>query len=242
MNGEIFRKKNAARLAVLVDPDKCTGAHTRTLLEISLSCRVDYFFVGGSLITGNTFDDTVTQLKQQKEAPVILFPGSHYQLSAQADALLMLSLVSGRNAEYLIGQHVTAAPRIRQMKLPVIPTGYILIDGGNTPATAYITQTLPIPRDKPDIAAATALAAEMLGMQVIYLEAGSGARATVSAEMIQAVKEQVQLPVIVGGGIRTPEDAERISAAGADVIVVGNVLEKNPETLLEISLAVHQSN
>lgn len=241
MTIENFRKKNSAKLAVLIDPDKHTNQTLQLLIGLSLNAKVDFFFVGGSLLSNDTFEQTVESLKQQHQIPVVIFPGNNYQLSSKADALLMLSLISGRNAEYLIGQQVVAAPYIKQMKLKTIPTGYILIDGGRTTTTSYITQTIPIPNDKPDIAVATAIAGEMLGMQLIYLEAGSGALTTVSPSMVRMVKQQVAIPLVVGGGIKTPEDAERLCTAGADVLVVGNVLEKSPELLMEISLAVHQN-
>ena len=170
---------------------------------------------------------------------MILFPGNNYQLCEEADALLLLSLISGRNPEYLIGQHVVAAPLIKESGIEAIPTGYLLIDGGKISTTSYITQTVPIPADKPDVAVATALAGEQLGLKLIYLEAGSGAANPVSAEMISAVKKNVSLPLIVGGGIRSGAQAEAACQAGADIIVVGNILEKAPELLMELSLAVH---
>lgn len=241
MTNENLRRTTSTKLAVLIDPDKHTEETLLQLIELSRNAKVDFFFVGGSLLSNDTFEQTVETLKQQQQIPVIIFPGNNYQLSSKADALLMLSLISGRNAEYLISQHVVAAPRIRQFKLKTIATGYILIDGGRITTTSYITQTVPIPNDKPDIAVATALAGEMLGMQLIYLEAGSGALTTVSPEIVRSVKRQVTVPVIVGGGIKTPVHAETLCRAGADVLVVGNVLEKSQELLMEISLAVHQN-
>lgn len=195
--------------------------------------------VGGSLLLDDQFEKTLTRLRRSCGAPIVLFPGNNYQLSKQADAILLLSLISGRNPEFLIGQHVVAAPQIRESGLEVIPTGYMLIDGGRISTTSYMTQTVPIPYDKPDIAVATAMAGEMLGLQTIYLEAGSGANRSVSAEMLRAVKSSVSIPIITGGGIRTPEQAEALVSAGSDMIVVGNILEKQPELLMEISLAVH---
>lgn len=241
MTNENLRRTTSAKLAVLIDPDKHTEETLLQLIDLSRNAKVDFFFVGGSLLSNDTFEQTVEVLKQQQQIPIIIFPGNNYQLSQKADAMLMLSLISGRNAEYLISQHVVAAPRIKQLKLKTIATGYILIDGGRITTTSYITQTVPIPNDKPDIAVATALAGEMLGMQLIYLEAGSGALTTVSPKLVHAVKQQVQVPVIVGGGIKTPEAADALCRAGADVLVVGNVLEKSPELLMEISLAVHQN-
>lgn len=228
-------------LAVLIDPDKHTQESLLQLIRRSESCRIDLFFVGGSLLVEDSFERTVAIIKQHCNIPVVIFPGNNYQVSAKADALLFLSLISGRNAEYLIGQHVTAAPLIKEHRLETIATGYMLIDGGRISTTSYITQTVPIPADKPDIAVATALAGEMLGMQMIYLEAGSGAHTHVSPAMIKAVKQSIGIPLIVGGGIRNAEHVEAVCVAGADIVVVGNVLEKEPELLMEISLAVHST-
>ena len=227
------------KLAVLIDPDKQNPESLFELITLAGICKVDFFFIGGSLLLEENFEATIEAIKAQSNIPVIIFPGSNYQLSSNADAVLFLSLISGRNPEYLIGQHVAAAPTIRKLGLEAIPTGYILIDGGRTSSTSYITQTMPIPHDKIDLAVATAQAGELLGMKLIYLEAGSGAKKTVSAEMIKAVKQNVSVPLIVGGGIRSSEQAEEICKAGADIIVVGNALEETPGLLMEISLAVH---
>ncbi|HWB64394.1 MAG TPA: geranylgeranylglyceryl/heptaprenylglyceryl phosphate synthase [Chitinophagales bacterium] len=236
---ELFNDKKSPKLAVLVDPDKQTKQGLVELIKLAENCKADFFFVGGSLLVEGSFEQTITILKSNSKIPVVIFPGNNYQLSKQADAILFLSLISGRNAEYLIGQHVVAAPLIKESGLEVIPTGYMLIDGGRISATSYITQTLPIPADKTELATATALAGQMLGVKLIYLEAGSGAERAVSPRMIKAVKEAVQIPVIVGGGIRSAEQAEEICKAGADVVVVGNALEKEPGLLMEISLGVH---
>ncbi len=235
----VLTKGPKATLAVLIDPDRHTDATLQQLATLAVNCRVDLFLVGGSLLLQNRFEQTIAYIKQHTGIPVVIFPGNNYQISAQADGILLLSLISGRNAEYLIGQHVTAATAIKQAGIEVLPTGYMLIDGGRTSTTGYITQTLPIPNDKPDVAVATALAGEQLGLKLIYLEAGSGAHHTVNPQLVKAVKLQVSLPVIVGGGIRTAAQAEELCRAGADMLVVGNVLEKDPEVLLEISLAVH---
>ncbi|MFN8287561.1 MAG: geranylgeranylglyceryl/heptaprenylglyceryl phosphate synthase [Chitinophagales bacterium] len=226
------------RLAVLVDPDKQTEDSLMRLIQQAENCKADFFFVGGSLLVKDAFEKTVKSIKQQSKLPVVIFPGNNYQLSNEADAILLLSLISGRNAEYLIGQHVAAAAALKKSKLEIIPTGYMLIDGGRISTTSYITQTVPIPADKTDVAVATALAGEMLGMKAIYLEAGSGAHHSVSAKMIKQVKQNIAGPLIVGGGIKTGEQAEEISRAGADIIVIGNILEKEPEALMEIALGV----
>ncbi|MCW5906457.1 MAG: geranylgeranylglyceryl/heptaprenylglyceryl phosphate synthase [Chitinophagales bacterium] len=239
---EKIAEKTLPKLAVLIDPDKQSVDNLMTLIKLAVRCKTDFFFVGGSLLLENRFEETITTIKQQCSIPIIIFPGNNYQVSKQADAILFLSLISGRNAEFLIGQQVVAAPLIKEAGLEVIPTGYMLIYGGRISTTSYMTQTIPLPNDKPDIAAATALAGEMLGMKTIYLEAGSGAENCVSASIIKAVKQTIRIPLIVGGGIRSGEQAEEIAKAGADVIVVGNVLEKEPELLMEISLGVHGTN
>jgi phosphoglycerol geranylgeranyltransferase len=235
----LFKNTASKKLAVLIDPDRQQEPQLLALIKQAAAAKVDFFFVGGSLLMEDVFEKTIAFVKANSDIPVVIFPGNNYQLSAQADALLMLSLLSGRNAEYLIGQQVVAAPAIKAAGLETMATGYLLIDGGRISTTSYITQTVPIPHDKPDIAVATALAGEMLGMQLIYLEAGSGAINHVPEAMIRAVKNSIGIPLLVGGGIRSSEAAEAVCRAGADVIVVGNVLEKEPELLMEISLAVH---
>ena len=237
-----IQKSAGKQLAVLIDPDKQSVETLLPLIQLAENARVDFFFVGGSLLLENSFEQTVQTLKANSKIPVVVFPGNNYQISKHADAVLFLSLISGRNPEYLIGQHVVAAPLLKEAGIETIPTGYILIDGGRISTTSYITQTVPVPNDKPDIAVATALAGEMLGMKLIYLEAGSGAKNSVSTKMIREVKKNISVPLIVGGGIRNGEQAEEVCLAGADVVVVGNVLEKEPELLMEISLAVHANN
>ena len=233
-------KSSRTKLSVLIDPDNQTENSLMSLCERINDCKVDMILVGGSLLLDSHFEKTLTLLRKNTTIPITLFPGNNYQVSSQADAILLLSLISGRNPEYLIGQHVVAAPLIRESGLEVIPTGYMLIDGGRVSTTAYMTQTVPIPFDKPDIAVATAMAGEMLGLRSIYLEAGSGAHRSISTEMLKAVSSSVSIPIITGGGIRTPEQAEELAEAGSSMIVVGNILEKQPELLMEISLAVHQ--
>lgn len=242
MNKNVLTLLNTSRtkLSVLVDPDNQTPDSLMLLSETINNCKVDIILVGGSLLLDNHFEKTISLLRKNTTVPIVLFPGNNYQVSSQADAILLLSLISGRNPEYLIGQHVVAAPLIRESGLEVIPTGYMLIDGGRVSTTSYMTQTVPIPYDKPDIAVATAMAGEMLGLKAIYLEAGSGAHRSISVDMLRAVRSSVSIPIITGGGIRTPEQAEALAAAGSNMIVVGNILEKQPELLMEISLAVHQ--
>jgi putative glycerol-1-phosphate prenyltransferase len=234
------RKKSGKKaFAVLIDPDKTTSSGLAALLDIAVPAGVDYFFVGGSLVVSDNLDACIRQVKQQCNIPVLLFPGSPSQISRHADALLYLSLISGRNAELLIGQHVISAPFVRASGLEIISTGYMVIDGGAPTTVSYISNAAPIPSDKADIALCTAMAGEMLGHKLIYMDAGSGARRPVSEALVTAVSKNIQVPVVVGGGIRDAEKAYRNCKAGADVIVVGNAIEKNATLIKEISDAVH---
>lgn len=230
-------------IAVLIDPDKVDdAAKLQYLINLANENCVDYFFVGGSLITTTNLSDVVKQIKKSVSIPVILFPGNSMQIDSHADAILFLSLISGRNPELLIGQHVIAAPIIRNTKLEVIPTGYMLINSGKMTSVAYISNTMPIPEDKYSLAACTALAGEMLGLQTIYLDAGSGAEREVSVKMIASVKRSIDIPLIIGGGINTSAKAMNALTAGADMIVIGNVLEKDPDMLTEISDKIYEWN
>jgi len=224
-------------LATLIDPDKVTDASLAHTVNLCLKAQVDLFLVGGSLLTADALERTVQAIKAQTDIPVVLFPGSIHQITRHADALLFLSLISGRNPELLIGNHVLAAPMLRDSGLEVMPTGYILVNGGRPTTVSYISQTQPIPADKPDIAACTALAGEMLGLRLMYLDAGSGATEAVPAATIAAVRRTVQAPIIVGGGIRTPVQAQAAWAAGADVVVVGNAFESQPELVASFATA-----
>ena len=234
------RSEGRKLLAVLVDPDKASRNNLDVLAGYANEGLIDYFFWGGSLVNQTQSSYYLRLLKALTSVPVVLFPGSVYQLDEAADALLLLSLISGRNPELLIGHHVTVAGRIKQLGLPVIPTGYLLIDGGKPTSVSYMSGTTPIPADKPDIAAATALAGEQLGLRLIYLDAGSGALNPVDPRTIRAVRAEVNLPIVVGGGIRTPERARHALSAGADLIVVGNGLELNPRWLPELSDIIRQ--
>jgi putative glycerol-1-phosphate prenyltransferase len=230
-------------IAVLIDPDKVTDvALLHHLINLASENCVDYFFVGGSLVTTTNLSEIVQTIKEQVSIPVILFPGNSIQIDPSADAILFLSLISGRNPELLIGQHVVAAPIIRNTRLEVIPTGYMLIGSGRTTSVAYISNTTPIPDDKSSLAACTAMAGEMLGLQLMYLDAGSGAEKEISARMISAVRKAVRVPLIVGGGINTAQKARTALEAGADMIVIGNALEKNPNLLIEIADKVYEWN
>ena len=233
------RESGRKLLAVLIDPDKATRDKLKALGDHSRAGYVDFFLWGGSLVNQAQSEYYLRLLKAHSEVPVMLFPGSIYQLDDQADGLLLLSLISGRNPELLIGNHVTVAGRIKHMQLPTFPTGYMLIDGGRPSSVSYMSGTTPIPADKPAIAAATALAGEQLGLKLIYLDAGSGAIRPVSPELIRAVRKEVDLPLVVGGGIRSPERARQALHAGADMIVVGNGLEGSVEWLPRLAQEVN---
>lgn len=227
-------------LAVLIDPDfgQDEAVLERTVQNACMA-KADLLFVGGSLLTSASFDRCVEHVKALSDRPVVLFPGSPAQLSRHADAVLFLSLISGRNPELLIGHHVTAAPSIKALGLEAIPTGYMLVDGGRPTTVSYVSQTLPLPHDKPGIAAATALAGELLGLRTMYMDTGSGAQRTVSPAMIAAVRKAVNVPLIVGGGIRDAATARALCEAGADVLVVGTAFEQDPELIFAMSEAVH---
>ncbi len=232
-------KAGKKMLAVLIDPDRSSLADCVRFAEIGIEAGVDFFFVGSSILTTDSFEACVEVLKRSSSIPVILFPGSTMQISGNADAILFLSLISGRNPDLLIGKHVIAAPLIKRNNLEAIATGYMLIDSGTPTSVTYMSYTLPIPNDKNDIAACTAMAGELLGMQLIYMDAGSGARFTISPAMIEEVKKNCHLPLIVGGGIKTAEKATELCNAGADMIVIGNSTEKNPEIIFQIAQAIH---
>ena len=233
------RKTGKKSFAVLIDPDKADPASLDQIIRLSVDAGVDYFFVGGSLVISDQLDEVIGQIKAACSIPVLLFPGSPSQISRHADALLYLSLISGRNADLLIGQHVVSAPFVKKSGLEIISTGYMVIDGGAATTVSYISNATPIPSDKSDIALCTALAGEMLGMKIIYMDSGSGARKPITEEMIQRVSAQIDIPLIVGGGIRDAEKAYRNCQAGADVIVIGNAIEKDASLIAEISAAVH---
>ena len=227
--------------AVLVDPDKVDAQKIEQLVSLSLHAKVDYFLVGGSLLISNHLDECIQQIKAICNIPVILFPGSPSQISRHADALLYLSMISGRNPELLIGQHVISAPFVKQSGLEIISTGYMVIDGGAPTTVSYISNALPIPSDKNEIAMCTAMAGEMLGMKLIYMDAGSGAKRAITEAMIEKVSRCIEVPLVIGGGITDPEKAYLNCKAGADIIVVGNAIEKNAAMIKEISAAIHSA-
>jgi len=233
------KKLGKKSFAVLIDPDKVNAGNILALVELAITAKVDYFFVGGSLVISSHLDQCIQQIKASCTIPVILFPGSPSQVSPFADALLYLSLISGRNPELLIGQHVISAPFVRKSGLEIMPTGYMVIDGGAPTTVSYISNASPIPADKNEIAMCTAMAGEMLGMKLIYMDAGSGAKTPITDAMIAKVSECIEIPLIVGGGITTPEKAYLNCKAGADIIVVGNAIEKDPNLITEMAAAIH---
>lgn len=220
-------------IALLIDPDKQTVSSLKQIVEIAREAGIDFFLMGGSIIA-KSLSDQLRLIKDLCSIPVFLFPGNLLQLCNKADGILLLSLLSGRNAEFLIGNHVNAAPFLKNSGMEIIPTGYLLIDTGRRTSVEYMSNTVPIPANKPDIAVATAMAGEMLGQKLIYLEGGSGAEASVSLDLIREVKKNITIPLIVGGGIRNQKTAGDIFEAGADIIVIGSVVEENPEALREI--------
>jgi putative glycerol-1-phosphate prenyltransferase len=217
-------------IALLLDPDKAKGDSLSSILKVAGECNPDYILVGGSL-TFSSIDDLILKVKEETAIPVVLFPGNLLQLTHKADKILLLSLISGRNPELLIGNHVIAAPFLKNIKEKLVSVGYILISCGKKTSVEYISQTEAIPSDKTEIAVATALAGEMLGMQMIYLEAGSGAEKPVPVNIVRSVRGNVLIPIAVGGGIKTKKEIEELFNAGADLIILGNGVEKNPELL-----------
>ncbi|MBL7820832.1 MAG: geranylgeranylglyceryl/heptaprenylglyceryl phosphate synthase [Saprospiraceae bacterium] len=236
----ILKKKSLGikSLAVLIDPDYLKLKNLEQTLLLSNQQDVDYFFLGGSLILQDRMDETIKLIREMTNIPIILFPGNGQQIHSGADAILLLSLLSGRNPDYLIGKHVESAMRLKASQLEVLATAYLLIDGAQSNTAAYISQTQPIPANKTDIALATAMAGELLNMQLLYLDAGSGARKPVPEPMIKKISDHIRLPLFVGGGIRDAETAHSILQAGADVIVVGNLFEEDPHQIKSIAQLV----
>jgi len=226
----------------LLDPDKIEQDALTDLLIRTTDYPVDFFLVGGSLVTDYVHKEVIAAIRSQSTTPIILFPGNPLHIEPSADAILLLSLISGRNAEFLIGQHVIAAPLLKKSRLEILSTGYMLVDSGTQTTVSYVSGTMPLPHDKPGVAACTAMAGEMLGLQLMYLDAGSGARWPVSAEMIAAVRAVVDVPIIVGGGINSGEKAYKGLQAGADMIVVGNGIEQNPDLLPQLSAVIKEFN
>lgn len=229
----IVSSKNTRHIALLLDPDKQNIVNLEYVLDLANKSSVSFILVGGSLVNTD-IDEFIRSIKLYSDLPVILFPGSALQFSSNADAILLLSLISGRNPEFLIGNHVQVAYRLKQSGIEIIPTGYLLIESGGSSSVQYMSNTLPIPSNKIEIAAATALAGEQLGLKMIYLEAGSGAKNHVPLELIRLVKKEISIPLIVGGGLKTVDQINSVFAAGANVVVLGNGIENNPELLKQI--------
>lgn len=237
----VVKEKGAGYLALL-DPDRLDDNRIVRLASQCAEGGADGLLIGSSLLLSTTFDEIVAKIKKNVNIPVVIFPGGPSQVSSHADAILFLSLISGRNPYHLIGDQVRAAPVIKEFGIEPISTGYMLIESGQATSIEFMSNTRPIPRDKPDIAMAHALAAEYLGMKMVYLEAGSGAMYPVSDEMIAAVRDYVSIPIVVGGGIRDSEVALRKVKAGASFVVTGNILEKEENSLgliTEFSATIH---
>ena len=233
------RKAGKKLFAILIDPDKQSKEELKQIVEKAKSAKVDLFFVGGSLLTNDSLDSCLETLKSESDIPVILFPGNAMQVNDKADAILFLSLISGRNAEMLIGKQVITAPILKQSSLEVLPTGYILIDSGKPTTVSYMSNTTPIPHEKNAVAACTAMAGEMLGLKCIFMDGGSGALNPISEKMIAKVRQSINTPLIIGGGISSGRKAAANCQAGADVIVVGNAIEKDENLIEEIANAIH---
>jgi phosphoglycerol geranylgeranyltransferase len=236
------KRHGQKKFVVLIDPDKLKMSNLDRILYLVEAANVDCIFLGGSLIMNDMMSDCIQAIRSGTEAPIVLFPGDISQINDKADAILFLSLISGRNPELLIGKHVVSAPILKKMPIEVISTGYMLVDGGVTTTAIYMSGSQPIPAHKNDIAICTAMAGEMLGMKMIYMDAGSGALHPIPESMIHAVSQHIDIPLIVGGGIISPEKALANVKAGADVIVVGNAIEKDPELIIDIAQAVHSIN
>jgi putative glycerol-1-phosphate prenyltransferase len=231
------KKKRKKLFSVLIDPDKFDSSEVITLCE---DAAVDFIMVGGSIITQGNFENCIQTIKKLTKIPIIIFPGNYMQISDKADAILLLSLISGRNADLLIGNHVLAASALKSSNLEILSTGYMLIDSGKQTTALYISNTIPIPNDKSDIAASTAIAGEMLGLKLMYLDAGSGAMNCINENMIERVSKNISSPLIVGGGINSVKKAEQACKAGADMIVIGNSIEKDKTLITSISKAIHE--
>ncbi|MDG2086420.1 MAG: geranylgeranylglyceryl/heptaprenylglyceryl phosphate synthase [Flavobacteriales bacterium] len=234
------KKANKKSFALLIDPDKQDLSQLLTIINKAEKAKVDYFFVGGSLLTYDSLDTCLKTIKNNSTIPVVLFPGNAMQVNDKADGILFLSLISGRNAEMLIGKQVITAPILKQSSLEVLSTGYILVDSGKPTTASYMSNTTPIPADKDTVSACTAMAGEMLGLKLIFMDGGSGAKNPISSKMIATVSKSIDAPLIIGGGINSGEKALVNCKAGADIIVVGNAIEKNEDLISEISSAVHQ--
>jgi phosphoglycerol geranylgeranyltransferase len=223
------------KLAVLIDPEKTSNFELLAPLMTKINqLNPTFIFVGGSTVDNLDLRNCIEQIKLLTSIPVVIFPGSHQQIDEQADAILFLSLLSGRNPDYLIGHQVQSAHLLKKMDIESIPTAYLLIDGGKNSSVAYVSQTSPIPNDQTSIAVNTAVAGEMLGFKAVFMDAGSGSIKPVPAEMIKAVKSEIDIPLIIGGGIKNIEQIENAYSSGADLIVIGNKIEEDLDFMLDL--------
>ena len=234
-------EKKGAGFIVLIDPDKKNDKNIDQLIEKANQNGVDAIFVGGSIMMDGLYHKRVERIKSISEIPVILFPGGVNQINKHYDAMLFMSLLSGRNSHYLIGEQVIAAPIVKDYEIETIPTGYLLIDGGSPTSVEVVSGTNPLPSNRPDIIVSHALAAQFLGMELIYLEAGSGALNEVPEDVVKKVADEISIGLIVGGGIRTPEDANSIVNSGASFVVIGSAIEKSAELMKEFSSSIHSN-
>ena len=228
------KKSNKKIISVLIDPDKTTEDKLTSTVKLCNTNKIDLIFFGGSLINSSMSEHYLQLIKKNSKIPVILFPGTNTKISNIADGFLLLSLISGRNPNFLIGKHVEQAFKLKKSSLEVISTGYILVGNEKNTAVSYISNTNPIPFEQHDIGAATAIAGELLGFQLIYLEAGSGSTYSVNANMILNVSKNIDCPLIVGGGLNTIEKIEMAFENGADIVVIGNAIEENQKILNQI--------
>ena len=233
------KKAGKKLFSLLVDPDKQDADTLIKTIKKAKSARTDFFFVGGSLLTNDSLDSCIRTIKSNCDIPVVLFPGNAMQVNDKADGILFLSLISGRNADMLIGKQVITAPILKQSSLEVLPTGYMLIDSGKPTTVSYMSNTTPIPHEKNEVAACTAMAGELLGLKLIFMDGGSGAKNPISEDMIASVRKSVECPIIIGGGISSGEKAIANCKAGANIIVVGDAMEKDESLISEIADAVH---
>lgn len=220
---------NKKLLAILIDPDKIDLGSVSMLSKKINASPATHIFIGGSIVESNIIDALIIQLKEEVQLPIILFPGNPSQISAKADGLLFLMLLSGRNPEYLIEHQIQAVPILDQTNLEIISTGYILIESGNETAVEKVSQTKPLPRNNADYVLQTAKAGAYIGNKLIYLEAGSGAQFSVPTNMISQVSKGMSIPLIVGGGIRSQSEIQAAYDAGADMVVIGTAFENNSD-------------
>ena len=237
---EFLKRKKAAKktFAILIDPDRQDNEQLTQTIKCANQSKVDYFFVGGSLLIDDNLEKCIQTIKNNSSIPVVLFPGNAMQISNSADAILFLSLISGRNPELLIGKQVITAPILKQTDIEVISTGYMLVNSGKPTTASYMSNTNPIPYEKTNVAACTAMAGEFLGMKLIYMDGGSGAETPISTKMINTVSKTIDIPLIIGGGITSAKKALENCQAGADIIVVGNAIEKDDTIIKDISEAI----